>query len=229
MSYSLNSSRLGATWSALLAEQFEKDYFGQITDFLNKEISAGTIVYPQEQDVFNAFTLCPFDQVKVVMLGQDPYHNPHQANGLCFSVADGIKPPPSLANIYKEINTDLGLAIPNTGNLSQWAKQGVLMLNASLTVAADKPMSHSRIGWHIFTDAIIKMVAEQKEHVVFLLWGKFAQSKASLIDSNKHLVLQAAHPSPLSAYNGFWGCKHFSKTNEWLAAKGLQPIDWHLM
>lgn len=224
----MHIAQIEASWQAALREEFDQDYFSKITKYLSAEKAAGTTIYPKEQDIFNAFTLCPLTQVKVVILGQDPYHNPQQAHGLCFSVADGIAPPPSLSNIFKEIKTDLGIAIPNTGNLSRWAQQGILMLNASLTVAANKPMSHSKVGWHIFTDAVIKKVSDQKEHVVFLLWGKFAQSKAPLIDTSKHLILQAAHPSPLSAYNGFFGCKHFSSTNDWLISKGLQPINWSL-
>lgn len=224
----MHIAQIEASWQAALREEFDQDYFHKISEYLSAEKKAGTSIYPNEQDIFNAFTLCPLTRVKVVILGQDPYHNPQQAHGLCFSVPDGIAPPPSLANIFKEIKTDLGIAIPNTGNLSRWAQQGMLMLNASLTVAANKPMSHSKVGWHIFTDAVIKKVSDQKEHVVFLLWGKFAQSKATLIDTSKHLILRAAHPSPLSAYNGFYGCKHFSSTNDWLISKGLQPINWSL-
>lgn len=220
--------QLEASWKQELKEECDKDYFAAIAQFLNSEREKGKIIYPQAADIFNAFSLCPFSQVKVVVLGQDPYHNPNQAHGLSFSVAEGIAPPPSLLNIFKEIKSDLGFEIPSTGNLSKWAEQGVLLLNAALTVEASMPMSHSKIGWHIFTDAVIKKISDQKEHIVFLLWGKFAQSKSVLIDSKKHLVLQAAHPSPLSAYNGFWGCKHFSKTNDYLVAHQLSPIDWRL-
>ena len=220
--------QLESSWKQELKEECGKEYFTSIVQFLNAEREKGKIIYPQATDIFNAFSLCPFSQVKVVVLGQDPYHNPNQAHGLSFSVANGIAPPPSLVNIFKEIKSDLGFEISLTGNLNKWAEQGVLLLNASLTVEANMPMSHSKIGWHIFTDAVIKKLSDQKEHVVFLLWGKFAQSKSIFIDSKKHLVLQAAHPSPLSAYNGFWDCKHFSKTNDYLLAHQLSPIDWHL-
>lgn len=220
--------QIEATWKQELRDEFYKEYFATIVQFLETERDKGKIIYPKASDIFNAFSLCPFSKVKVVILGQDPYHNPNQAHGLCFSVADGIAPPPSLVNIFKEIKSDLGFEIPLSGNLTSWAKQGVLMLNASLTVEANLPMSHSKIGWHIFTDVVIKKLSDQKENLVFLLWGKFAQSKSILIDSNKHLVLQAAHPSPLSAYNGFWGCKHFSKTNEYLLAHHFSSIDWRL-
>lgn len=216
------------SWGIQLHKEFEQDYFQKIVEFLKAEKAKGTIIYPKGSDIFNAFSLTPFAKVKVVILGQDPYHNPHQAHGLCFSVNDGIAPPPSLVNIYKEIKSDLGIDIPAGGNLSHWAKQGVLLLNASLTVEANKPMSHAQIGWHLFTDAVIKTISVQKENVVFLLWGKFAQSKTPLIDEHKHLVLKAAHPSPLSAYNGFYGCKHFSKTNEYLQSKNLTPVEWRL-
>jgi len=220
--------KIEQSWKTQLEQEFEQSYFVKIVDFLKEEKRKGTIIYPNTADIFTAFKLTPFTQVKVVILGQDPYHNPYQAHGLSFSVQKGIAAPPSLINIFKEINADLGIDIPNTGNLSHWAQQGVLLLNASLTVEANKPMSHSKIGWHIFTDAVIKKISEQKEHVVFLLWGKFAQSKAPLIDEHKHFILKAAHPSPLSAYNGFWGCKHFSKTNDYLQSKNKKPIDWRL-
>lgn len=219
---------LEASWERELGDEMGKDYYAAIGQFLKAEMDQGKVVYPKSTDIFNAFSLCPFPQVKVVILGQDPYHNPLQAHGLCFSVANGIAPPPSLVNIFKEIKSDLGFDIPTTGNLNNWAKQGVLLLNASLTVEAHLPMSHSKIGWQIFTDAIIKKLSEQRENLVFLLWGKFAQSKAVMIDANKHLILQAAHPSPLSAYNGFWGCRHFSKTNEYLLGHHFSPIDWQL-
>jgi uracil-DNA glycosylase len=220
--------QIEASWQKALAVAFEQSYFDQIALFIKNEIAAGKLIYPSGKDIFNAFNYTPFDQVKVVIIGQDPYHNPGQAHGLCFSVNDGIPPPPSLVNIFKELHADLGIPIPKTGNLSPWAKQGVLLLNASLTVEAHQPMSHSQIGWQYFTDAVIQKIAEEKEKVVFLLWGKFAQSKAAFIDPQKHLILKAAHPSPLSAYNGFWGCKHFSLTNEWLCAHKLTPINWQL-
>lgn len=216
------------SWKQQLQEEFSKEYFARIVSFLKKEKEAGKIIYPKGSDLFNAFNYTPFDTVKVVIIGQDPYHNPHQANGLCFSVNDGIAPPPSLVNIFKEIKSDLGIPIPQTGNLTKWAKQGVLLLNASLTVEANKANSHSHIGWHQFTDAVIRKVSEQKNKVVFLLWGKFAQSKEVFVDPGKHLVLKAAHPSPLAAHNGFFGCRHFSKTNDWLNANKMQTIDWSL-
>jgi uracil-DNA glycosylase len=214
------------SWKKQLQEEFDKTYFEQIVQFLKVEKQNGKIIYPLGSQIFNAFEQTPFDQVKVVILGQDPYHNPGQAHGLCFSVATGIAAPPSLVNIYKELKEDIGMPIPSHGNLEHWAKQGVLLLNASLTVEAHKPMSHSNIGWHHFTDAVIKKISEAKEHVVFILWGKFAQSKETMIDASKHLILKAAHPSPLSAYNGFFGCKHFSKTNSWLQQYGINTIDW---
>ncbi len=217
-----------ASWKNELKDEFDKPYFGQVVSFLKAAKTAGKTVYPPGKQIFNAFEFTPFDKVKVVIIGQDPYHNPGQAHGLCFSVADGVAPPPSLVNIYKEINQDLEIPIPKTGNLEKWARQGVLLLNASLTVEANNPMSHSNIGWHHFTDEVIRHVSKDKDHVVFILWGKFAQNKETLIDKNKHLVLKSAHPSPLSAHNGFFGCRHFSKTNAWLREKGEKPIDWSL-
>lgn len=217
--------KIAPSWKAALAEEFNQDYFKNIVGFLKQEKLAGKVIYPSGKLIFNAFDTTPFNEVKVVILGQDPYHNEGQAHGLSFSVPNGIAPPPSLVNIFKEINASL--SIHNTsGNLEHWAKQGVLLLNAALTVAAHQPMSHSKIGWHEFTNAVIKTISDKKEHVVFMLWGGFAKSKSSLIDTGKHLILTAAHPSPLSAHNGFFGCRHFSKANEWLTGKGLQPIDW---
>lgn len=216
------------SWKEELKEEFDKPYFEKIVHFLKEEKKAGKVVYPPGKLIFNAFECTPFNKVKVVIIGQDPYHNPGQAHGLCFSVADNVPPPPSLVNIFKEINSDLDIPISRTGNLEKWAKQGVLLLNASLTVEANKPMSHSQIGWHIFTDEVIKHISKDKEHVVFLLWGKFAQNKEVLIDASKHKILKAAHPSPLSAHNGFLGCGHFSKTNNWLQEMGEKPIDWSL-
>lgn len=204
------------SWNSALKEEFAKPYFEQIVTFLKREKQQGKIIYPNGPDIFRAFELTPFSKVRVLLLGQDPYHGANQAHGLCFSVNPGVKIPPSLANIYKELNTDLGLPIPASGDLSHWAKQGVLMLNASLTVEASKPMSHAQIGWETFTDAVIKKLSDEKEGVVFLLWGKFAQQKEVLIDTTKHTVLKAAHPSPFSAYNGFLGCRHFSKLNSLL-------------
>jgi uracil-DNA glycosylase len=178
--------------------------------------------------IFTAFDKTPPDRLKVVILGQDPYHNPGQAHGLSFSVPDGVTPPPSLLNIYKEIAADIGLQLPRKGNLEKWAEQGVLLLNAALTVRANEPGSHAKIGWMDFTDAVIRAISERKEHIVFLLWGRFAQEKQVLIDETKHLVLKAAHPSPFSAEKGFFGCRHFSKTNEYLVKNGIDPIDWSL-
>ncbi len=215
-----------SSWKQELNDEFEKPYFKQIVHFLKEEKKAGKVIYPPGKQIFNAFEYTPFDKVKVVIIGQDPYHNPGQAHGLSFSVPDGVAPPPSLVNIFKELRDDLEIPIPNTGNLEKWAKQGVLLLNASLTVVASTPMSHSGIGWHIFTDEVIKHISNDKSNVVFLLWGKFAQNKEALIDTAKHKVLKAAHPSPLSAYNGFFGCRHFSKANAWLREAGEKPVDW---
>lgn len=216
------------SWKKVLKDEFTKDYFLQIVTFIKTEKAAGKIIYPPGSFMFNAFDKTPFDKVKVVLLGQDPYHNPGQAHGLSFSVPQGIQKPPSLQNIFKELKTDLGLEIPVDGNLEKWSAQGVLLLNASLTVRKNEPGSHSKIGWLQFTDAVIKKISEEKKGVVFLLWGKFAQDKQGLIDETKHHVLKAAHPSPFSADKGFFGCKHFSKTNEFLMKEGLQPIDWKL-
>lgn len=216
------------SWKEQLGNEFNQPYFEQIVSFLKAEKAAGKVIYPPGKYIFNAFNTTPFNKVKVVILGQDPYHNPGQAHGLSFSVPHGIAPPPSLVNIFKELQQDLGISAPKHGNLEKWAKQGVLLLNASLTVEANKPMSHSKIGWHIFTDAVIKTISLHTEGVVFLLWGSFAKTKQELIDISKHLVLTAAHPSPLSAYNGFFGCGHFSKTNKWLTDHGIKPIDWEL-
>lgn len=216
------------SWKEQLKEEFTKPYFTQIVGFLKQEKQAGKTIYPPGKLIFNAFNTTPFDDVKVVILGQDPYHNPRQAHGLSFSVPKGVAAPPSLVNIFKEIHEDLGIDIPGHGNLEKWAHQGVLLLNAALTVEAHSPMSHSKVGWHHFTDDVIRIISERKEHVVFMLWGGFAKGKQSLIDLNKHLVLTAAHPSPLSAHNGFFGSGHFSKANQWLTQKGLKPIDWSL-
>ena len=188
----------------------------------------GKTIYPPGALIFNAFDKTPFDKVKVVLLGQDPYHGPGQAHGLCFSVPDGVPPPPSLVNMYKELNTDIGMPVPKTGNLTRWAGQGILLLNAALTVRAGEAASHSKIGWMNFTDAVIKKISAEKKGIIFLLWGRFAQDKQVLIDGTKHFILKAAHPSPLSAHNGFFGCRHFSKTNELLVQQGLDPIDWNV-
>lgn len=216
------------SWKKVLKQEFAKDSFKQIVAFLKAERMAGKTIYPPGSLIFNAFNKTPFDHVKVVLLGQDPYHGPHQAHGLSFSVQKGVAPPPSLINIFQELHNDVGVPVPDTGDLTPWAEQGVLLLNASLTVRAGEPMSHAKIGWADFTDAVIKKVSDEKENVVFLLWGKFAQEKQVLIDETKHLVLKAAHPSPFSADRGFFGCKHFSKTNKYLVKHGIDPIDWKL-
>jgi uracil-DNA glycosylase len=216
------------TWKEVLKDQFTKDYFLQIATFIKTEKAAGKTIFPPGGLMFNAFEKTPFDKVKVVLLGQDPYHNPGQAQGLSFSVPTGISKPPSLINIFKEIQSDLGIVSSSNGNLEMWAEQGVLLLNASLTVRKNEPGSHSKIGWLEFTDAVIRKLSDEKKGIVFLLWGKFAQDKQVLIDETKHHVLKAAHPSPFSADKGFFGCKHFSKTNEILMEQGKQPIDWKL-
>ena len=216
------------SWKGTLKQEFTKPYFLQIATHLKAEKVSGKTIYPPGGLIFNAFNTTHFDNVKVVILGQDPYHGQGQAHGLSFSVPKGIPPPPSLINIFKELQNDIGVSITNHGNLTHWAEQGVMLLNASLTVRANEPMSHAGIGWAEFTNAVIEKISAQKEHVVFLLWGKFAQEKISLVDETKHLVLKAAHPSPFSADKGFFGCKHFSKTNAWLMSKGIDPIDWKL-
>ncbi len=214
------------SWKEVLKEQFEAPYFQTLKDFLVSE-KKQFVIYPPGKQIFSAFDHTPFDKVKVVIIGQDPYHGPGQANGLCFSVSPGIDKPPSLNNIFKELNTDLGIPIAQTGNLEAWADQGVLLLNATLTVRANTPGSHQKKGWETFTDSVIKAVSDRKKGVVFLLWGNFAQTKEALIDANKHFVLKAAHPSPL-ARGAFFGCKHFSKTNRILETQGVMPIDWRL-
>ena len=213
------------SWKEALIPEFSKDYFIRLTDFVRKEYHE-TTVYPPGKLIFNAFNLCPFDKVKVVIIGQDPYHGPGQAHGLCFSVNDGIQPPPSLVNIFKEINSDLGKPIPQSGNLTRWAEQGVLLLNATLTVRAHQAGSHQKRGWEEFTDAVIRKLAEEKSNLVFILWGSYAQKKGAFIDKNKHLVLTSVHPSPLSAYNGFFGNHHFSLANDYLVKNGKTAIDW---
>lgn len=215
-------------WKEILKEEFSKPYFENIVRHLKTEKLQGKIIYPPGSLIFNAFNTTPFDKVKVVILGQDPYHGPGQAHGLCFSVQNGVPPPPSLVNIFKELQADIGVSIPSHGNLTHWAQQGVFLLNASLTVRAADPMSHARIGWAEFTDTVIKKISLEKKNVVFMLWGKFAQEKRTLIDESRHLILRAAHPSPLSANAGFFGCRHFSKANTYLASKGIDPVDWQL-
>ena len=213
------------SWKSILKNEFEKDYFVKLTEFVRQEYRAKT-VFPPAKLIFNAFEHTPFDKVKVVILGQDPYHNIGQAHGLSFSVNDGIQQPPSLVNIFKEIQDDLQIPVPVSGNLTRWADQGVLLLNASLTVVAHQANSHQGKGWEEFTDAAIKKLADEREHLVFLLWGSYAQKKSIFIHPQKHLILKAPHPSPLSVYRGFFGCKHFSKTNEYLRANGMEPIRW---
>ncbi|HMK26167.1 MAG TPA: uracil-DNA glycosylase [Chitinophagaceae bacterium] len=220
--------KIEPSWKEVLKEEFSKPYFEQIALHIKTEKSQGKIIYPPGPLIFNAFNTTPFDKVKVVILGQDPYHGPGQAHGLCFSVQSGVPPPPSLINIFKELQDDIGVPIPGHGNLTNWAEQGVFLLNASLTVRAGEPMSHSKIGWAQFTDEVIKKISAEKKHVVFLLWGKFAQEKKLLIDETKHCILRSAHPSPLSAHAGFLGCKHFSKANAYLMSKGIDPVDWKL-
>jgi uracil-DNA glycosylase len=211
-------------WKMVLKDEFEKTYFQEIISFLDHQKKLGKTIFPEESLIFNAFNQTSFEDIHVVILGQDPYHGSNQAHGLSFSVPDGIKIPPSLKNIFKELGSDIGKEIPKSGNLIHWAKQGVLLLNASLTVEENKPMSHSKIGWNLFTDAVIKKISQEKTNVIFILWGKFAQEKEKLIDPEKHFILKAAHPSPLSAYNGFWGCRHFSKTNELLKSIKKEEI-----
>ena len=215
-------------WSDVLKEQFRLEYFSTLGQFLSEEKNSGKTIYPPAKNIFSAFDLTPFEKVKVVLLGQDPYHGAGQAHGLCFSVPDGVRPPPSLVNIFKELRTDLDIPVPANGNLEKWARQGVLLLNATLTVRADAPGSHQQKGWEKFTDAVIASLSSEKSGLVFILWGKYAQAKEALIDKTKHHVLKAAHPSPFSADSGFFGCRHFSKTNEILNKQGTQPIDWRL-
>lgn len=226
MSSSINPT-IDNSWKEVLAVEFATPYFQELKQFLLQE-KQQYVVYPPGPQIFAAFNRTTFDSVSVVIIGQDPYHGVGQANGLCFSVSDGIRQPPSLVNIFKEINQDLGIAMPKSGNLEPWADQGVLLLNATLTVRANLAGSHQNKGWELFTDAVIKSISEKKSGVVFLLWGKFAQAKEILIDTSKHHVLKAAHPSPFSAYNGFFGCKHFSKTNTILKKTGKEPINWAL-
>ncbi len=218
---------LGGGWDELLAPLFADERYKKIREFLKDEYANYT-VYPDMYDLFNCFRHTPLNEVRAVILGQDPYHNAGQAHGLCFSVKKGIQLPPSLVNIYKEIQTDLGITEPNCGDLTKWAKGGVLLLNTTLTVRAHLANSHSKCGWAWFTDSVIKLISDNTENAVFILWGGNARSKAPLIDESKHLILQSPHPSPLSAFSGFFGCRHFSKTNAYLLAHGRQPIDWDL-
>ena len=219
--------QIDPSWKHVLHDEFQKSYFPQLNAFLVEEEQRYT-VYPAGPNIFNAFNTTPFEKVKVVILGQDPYHGPNQAHGLAFSVQDGIPFPPSLQNIFKELCDDIGCEMPLSGNLTKWAEQGVFLLNTVLTVRAGQAHSHKEQGWERFTDAVIRSISGQKEHVVFILWGKPAQMKASMIDGRKHLILRAPHPSPLSAYRGFFGSKPFSRTNAYLQANGMTPIDWRL-
>lgn len=216
------------SWKQLLAEEFESEYFTELKSFVKSERALGKTIYPDDHDIFNALKFAPFPKVKVVVLGQDPYHGPNQAHGLCFSVRPGIKPPPSLVNVYKELNSDLGTPIPQHGYLEKWARQGVLLLNAVLTVEASKPASHQGKGWERFTDQVVSILNEQTEGLVFLLWGAHAQRKGEIINPTKHHILKAPHPSPFSANRGFFGCKHFSETNRILRDSGRAEIDWSL-
>ncbi len=220
--------RIEKEWLEVLRSEFEKPYFTELKAFLTEEKKQFR-VYPPGNRIFAAFDYTPFSKVKVVILGQDPYHGDGQAHGLCFSVPDGIALPPSLVNIYKELSTDLGIPVPNSGNLENWAKQGVLLLNATLTVRANQAGSHQRHGWENFTDEVIRQLSARHSGLVFILWGSYAQAKESLIDTSKHFILKAVHPSPLSVYRGFFGCRHFSKTNELLVQAGKEPVDWKLV
>ncbi|NUM87673.1 MAG: uracil-DNA glycosylase [Bdellovibrionales bacterium] len=215
-------------WKAPLLDEFSKSYMAELRVFLKREAQTGKVIFPRGSEIFNALNLTPLSKVKVVILGQDPYHGAGQAHGLCFSVRDGVPFPPSLRNIFQELHADLGVPIPPSGNLTKWARQGVLLLNAVLTVEESKAASHKGKGWEIFTDRVIQVLSEREDPVVFLLWGAFAQSKAKLIRTPPHLILKTVHPSPLSAHNGFFGCRHFSKTNEILRSWGREPIDWDL-
>lgn len=217
--------KIEESWKEKLEREFEKPYFEYLSTFVRTEVSKYSI-FPPGKFIFNAFNRCPFDKVKVVILGQDPYHEPGQAHGLCFSVPDSVNFPPSLQNIFKEIKADLNISVPKTGNLERWADQGVLLLNATLTVRAHQAGSHQNKGWEIFTDKVIHLLAENKEHLVFFLWGAYAQQKGKFIDANKHLILSSPHPSPLSAHRGFFGNHHFSKANQYLVSNGIEPVQW---
>ena len=217
--------KIASDWKALLAEEFSKPYFEELTRFVKEEYATRRI-YPRGSNIFRAFDKCPLDKLKVVIIGQDPYHGPGQAHGLCFSVADGVPHPPSLQNIFKEVAADIGTPIPASGNLDRWAEQGVLLLNAVLTVREHEAASHAGRGWEQFTDAVVRKIAERKSGVVYLLWGSYAQRKGAIADPQQNCILKAVHPSPLSAYRGFLGCKHFSKANEYLLSTGQTPINW---
>ena len=217
--------KIEESWKKVLAGEFEKPYFAQLINFVKAEYAAGT-VYPEGKNIFNAFNLCPLPNVKVVIIGQDPYHEPRQAHGLCFSVQDGVEFPPSLQNIFKEIESDLGTPVPQSRNLERWARQGVFLLNSILTVRAHQAASHANKGWETFTDEVIKQISDKTENVVFMLWGNYAKVKGKVIDTKKHLILNTVHPSPLSVYRGFFGCKHFSRANQYLTEHGKTPINW---
>ena len=218
--------KIEQSWKEVLEGEFAKEYFSRLTQFVKEEYGGGTPIYPPARLIFNAFDHCPFNKVKVVILGQDPYHGAGQANGLCFSVNKGIPFPPSLLNIFKEIQSDLGTPIPQDGDLTRWSDQGVLLLNATLTVAAHRAGSHQGKGWETFTDAVVKALNERREKLVFLLWGAYARRKGEIIDRSRHCVIESAHPSPLSAHNGFFGSNPFGRANEYLAANGIDPVDW---
>lgn len=217
--------RIAEDWKAILKEEFSKPYFDELVTFVKQEYSAG-VVYPEPRNIFRAFDKCPLDRLKVVIIGQDPYHGVGQANGLCFSVGEGVAFPPSLQNILKEVADDVGSPVPTSGELERWAEQGVLLLNAVLTVRAHEAASHAGRGWERFTDAVVRAIAERKEGVVYMLWGNYAQKKGSIADPKRNLILRAVHPSPLSAYRGFFGCKHFSAANNYLRSIGKEPIEW---
>lgn len=217
--------KIASDWKALLKEEFEKPYFEQLTQFVKEEYASHRI-YPRGSNIFRAFDKCPLDRLKVVIIGQDPYHGPNQAHGLCFSVADGVPHPPSLQNIFKEVASDIGTPIPESGNLDRWAEQGVLLLNAVLTVREHEAASHAGRGWEQFTDAVVRAINAHKEGIVYLLWGSYAQKKGAIADPTRNCILKAVHPSPLSVYRGFFGCRHFSRANEYLVAQGKTPIQW---
>lgn len=218
--------KIEQSWKDVLSAEFEKDYFKKLTDFVRGEYLSGKTIYPEPKNIFNAFNLCPLSKVKVVIIGQDPYHEPGQAHGLCFSVESGVDLPPSLINIYKEIESDIERKSITNGDLTAWANQGVLLLNSTLTVRAHAAASHSGMGWETFTDSVIRIVAQHRKHIVYMLWGSFAQKKAEFVNATENLILTSAHPSPLSAYRGFFGNRHFSRANEYLIANGKTPINW---
>ena len=218
--------KIEQSWKDILSGEFNKEYFIKLTDFVRNEYLSGKKIYPDAKNIFNAFNLCPFESVKVVIIGQDPYHGDGQANGLCFSVNEGVPFPPSLKNIFKEVYDDVGAPIPTSGELDRWAEQGVLLLNSVLTVKAHNAASHAGHGWEIFTDAVVRAIAERKEGVVYMLWGSYAQRKGAIANPQRNLILHSVHPSPLSSYRGFFGCKHFSKANDYLMSIGKEPIKW---